>query len=29
MRDSKAPDEPKIIMSRDDFRRFAAVLKSL
>ncbi|MEU8302734.1 DUF397 domain-containing protein [Actinomadura sp. NPDC048955] len=29
VRDSKAPDEPEIIMSREDFRRFAAALKNL
>ncbi|WP_433229408.1 DUF397 domain-containing protein [Actinomadura formosensis] len=29
IRDSKDPDGPKVIMSRDDFRCFAATLKDL
>lgn len=29
VRDSKAPNGPKVIMSRNDFRRFAATLKDL
>lgn len=29
VRDSKDPTGPKLIMSHDDFRRFAEVLKSI
>ncbi|MBE1533677.1 DUF397 domain-containing protein [Actinomadura algeriensis] len=29
VRDSKDPDGPKLIVSREDFQRFAATLKTL